>query len=280
MEKQSLENTKENKISDMAWDGFLVMGIVISMLLSLLQNERSTILLITFCLIMFVMSDIKENFKALVKGLKKYWVFPVWTAVYVGYYYFVPKDIQNVQIGIMCFLMGVTGFCLSYGRTEFFESAYRQLWVFLLAVTILNMVKIVLDKTTGYFQDGTVELGALIIFAALSVLFVESIYVRLGCVALVAIELFLLIRTHALTLNVFKGYNGMVSVAMKELLFAAALILGIRIFLKASDTLDKRKALFLCITVIVGMVLCVPHREALVVVVFSIIGCFFGWNKQ
>ncbi|WP_155834459.1 hypothetical protein [Butyrivibrio sp. FC2001] len=269
------EDIKENK-ADIAWDGYLVIGIVISMLLTFLENDKSSILLTVFALIVFALSDVKQNILAMIQGIKKYWMFPLYALVYALYYALVPRDMANVKIAILTFALGLTGYCLAATEKEFWEDAFRQLWIFLLAITILNLAKVVLDKTTGYFTDSAVELGMLIIFTAISLLFVESKVVKAGCGLLSAISVFLMIRRGAISLSLFKGNNGMVSVLMKEALFAVMIILGIRLFLKTGEDLEKRKAILFVVIMAVGMVLCIPYRETLEVLMFSTIGCFLA----
>ncbi|WP_044914244.1 hypothetical protein [Butyrivibrio sp. WCE2006] len=164
----------ENK-SDITWNEYPVIGLLVAMMLSILDFSRDGFYQIIPVVLFFIFSGVKENSKILLSFARKYWYFVLVVICYLAYYRFVNKVATTDRWFLSMFSVVFAGYAIVIRNEGIIENAISKLWIFLCAITILCIVKYLVDHQTGYFLIKEVDLFVTIIFATITILFIDDI---------------------------------------------------------------------------------------------------------
>ena len=278
------EVTSKDKTEAITWKEYPVTGLLVAMMLVILDYSDRVYYLTIPVFIFFLVTGIKENTKALISFIKKYFPVLIILAVSSGYYHFIAKAAgSGAVLGTIPVLI-FAGSCLALRDEDDSQSIYDKLWVFMLALVILGIVKNVFDKAVGYFMTAEAELTAVIIFAAITILFMGEIKLKAAGIAVSAISGILQIKNGAV--GIHKTAGQIIEFVIKSpandygfIIMILSIILcisAIYIFVKSEDKLMKRHAILVCIAVAAGIANAALNQLNIMFILYTIIGIYMG----
>ncbi|WP_026510167.1 hypothetical protein [Butyrivibrio sp. LC3010] len=303
----------ENK-SDITWNEYPVIGLLVAMMLSILDFSRDGFYQIIPVALFFVFTGMKENSRVLFIFVRRYWYFNLIVIGYLGYFRFVNKVATSDRWIISMFFVVFAGFVLVIRNEGDIEPAINKLWVFLFAIITLGIIKHLADHQTGYFLINDIDLAVTIIFAALTILFISDIKYKAAGAVLSLFSAIILINDGAINVNNITSFwrilpiylqggirnillgRGMLQAhdivedysfnTFSSLLFdfgliafvfyVGLLVYAIVLIIRSKDVALRNMAILTCVTLIVSALHFLIYSVNAAFIVYLVVGMFMG----
>ena len=305
---------QKETVKDNLWNAYSVIDLAAAIMLTILDYTRDSFYLIVPVLVLFFFYGIKANIAALFGFVKRYWLFIGTTMASCGYYWFINRSLDSVRFLLAMFFVILGGYLMVIRMEGDTETGYQKLWVILLAVIILGIVKMVGSDQGGYFQSYAVELGAVVILAAITVLYIADRKIQVAGLAATVFSCFLLLKRDALHLKNILAIKGIIPAcwgngrmtllfghgqlaahyAVEEysentfatllydyglitfLVYVLVFVFAVVLLIKSRDRLLRKQAILVCVMLAVSAIFTMQYWSNIIFLIWSGIGILLG----
>ena len=308
----------ENKSYNL-WTDYSAIGMSVAILLTMLDLPRDHSYLCIPVMIFIAFAGFKENIKMFPQFLKRCWFIVLAVAGYGGYYWFLNRSIDSEKFIWTVFFLILGGYMMA-GRVEKeLDRANSKLCVFLLAVILLGISKMVVGEPNGYLICNTIELGIAVTVFVSVLLCVEQLPIRIagGVVSLVSV--ILLLKRDALHLKNIVAIKGILpayleggmmgkifgrgqlaahAVVSEDYyentfvtllydygmlifgLYMTAFIFAILMIIKTKDALLRKQAILVCVILAISSLFSMQYWSNSFFLIWTVIGALLGRYDQ
>ncbi len=183
MEKDILNRIK--------WEDYLPVGLAVAIYMSYLDLPRDNLFLLVPVVVFFLITGIKNNLKALVVFFAKCWPLIAGMIIYMVYYGFINNHPDSLKFSLSSLGLILAGFMAAVRSKRTPAGIYMKMWLFLMAVLVLDIIRMTAYSRGSCFVAYQVELEAVLILVCITFLFMqEKVYMISGGIVSVLAAIF------------------------------------------------------------------------------------------